>query len=47
MRHPLFSRLRILVLELDLELGKAKVSVEMFGRTTPIDVSLNQIRKIN
>jgi len=42
-----FDKVSGTVLELDLELGKAKVSVEMFGRTTPIDVSLNQIRKIN
>lgn len=42
-----FDKVTGTVLELDLELGKAKVSVEMFGRTTPIDVSLNQIRKIN
>lgn len=34
------------VVELDLQLQKAKVNVEMFGRTTPIDVSLDQIRKI-
>lgn len=42
-----FDKVSGTVIELDLELGKAKVSVEMFGRTTPIDVSLNQIRKIN
>ena len=34
------------VVEIDVQLGKAKVNVEMFGRTTPIDVSLDQIRKI-
>ena len=35
------------VIEIDAQLGKAKVNVEMFGRTTPIDVALDQIRKIN
>ena len=35
------------VVEIDAQLGKAKVNVEMFGRTTPIDVALDQIRKIN
>lgn len=41
-----FDRVTGTVLEIDLQLGKAKVSVEMFGRTTPIDVTLEQIRKI-
>jgi transcriptional antiterminator NusG len=35
------------VIEIDKELLKAKVMVEMFGRNTPIDVNLDQIRKIN
>ena len=35
------------VIEIDAELQKAKVNVEMFGRTTPIDVALDQIRKIS
>lgn len=42
-----FDKVAGTVLEVDFELGKAKVSVEMFGRTTPIDVSLDQIRKMN
>lgn len=42
-----FDKVMGVVVELDAELGKAKVNVEMFGRTTPIDVSLDQIRKIN
>ena len=29
------------------ELNRAKVVVEMFGRETPVDVALDQIRKIN
>lgn len=29
------------------ELNKAKVIVEMFGRDTPVDIALDQIRKIN
>ena len=35
------------VIEIDAELSKAKVNVEMFGRNTPIDVNLDQIRKID
>ena len=35
------------VVEVDVQLQKAKVNVEMFGRTTPIDVTLDQIRKIS
>lgn len=35
------------VIEVDLQQSKAKVNVEMFGRNTPIDVNLDQIRKIN
>ncbi len=42
-----FDKVMGVVVELDAQLGKAKVNVEMFGRTTPIDVSLDQIRKIN
>lgn len=34
------------VIEIDPQLAKAKVNVEMFGRPTPIDVALDQIRKI-
>lgn len=33
--------------EIDTQLSKAKVIVEMFGRNTPIDVNLDQIRKID
>ena len=42
-----FDKVAGTVLEIDQQLGKAKVNVEMFGRTTPIDVSLDQIRKIS
>lgn len=35
------------VIEIDTQLSKAKVNVEMFGRNTPIDVNLDQIRKID
>lgn len=42
-----FDKVSGVVVEIDAQLGKAKVNVEMFGRTTPIDVALNQIRKIN
>lgn len=35
------------VAEVDVQQSKVKVMVEMFGRDTPIDVNLNQIRKIN
>lgn len=42
-----FDKVAGTVVEIDAQLGKAKVNVEMFGRTTPIDVSLDQIRKIN
>lgn len=35
------------VVEIDTTLAKVKVNVEMFGRITPIDVNLDQIRKIN
>lgn len=35
------------VIEVDMQLSKVKVMVEMFGRDTPIDVNLNQVRKIN
>ncbi len=41
-----FDKVTGTVLEIDAENSKAKVSVEMFGRTTPIDVDLDQIRKI-
>ena len=41
-----FDKVTGTVLEIDAQNGKAKVNVEMFGRTTPIDVELNQIRKI-
>ena len=41
-----FDKVAGTVVEIDVELGKAKVNVEMFGRTTPIDVALDQIRKI-
>lgn len=34
------------VLSVDAEAQKAKINVEMFGRETPIDVQLDQIRKI-
>ena len=42
-----FDKVSGVVLEINKELGKAKVNVEMFGRTTPIDVALEQIRKVN
>lgn len=42
-----FDKVAGTVVEIDTQLGKAKVNVEMFGRTTPIDVALDQIRKIN
>lgn len=42
-----FDKVTGTVIEIDTQLAKAKVNVEMFGRTTPIDVSLDQIRKIN
>ena len=35
------------VVETDKQLGKVKVMVEMFGRETPIDVNLDQVRKVN
>ena len=35
------------VISVEPELNKAKVMVEMFGRETPVDVALDQIRKIN
>lgn|SRR5574344_2567541 len=35
------------VIEIDSQLSKAKVNVEMFGRVTPIDVDLNTIRKVD
>ena len=41
-----FDKVTGIVVEIDAQLGKAKVNVEMFGRTTPIDVALDQIRKI-
>ena len=41
-----FDKVTGTVLEIDAALQKAKVSVEMFGRTTPIDVALDQIRKV-
>ena len=41
-----FDKVAGTVIEIDPQLGKAKVNVEMFGRTTPIDVALDQIRKI-
>ena len=41
-----FDKVAGTIIELDVALNKAKVNVEMFGRTTPIDVELNQIRKI-
>lgn len=41
-----FNKVTGPIVELDLQLQKAKVNVEMFGRTTPIDVSFDQIRKI-
>lgn len=34
------------VISVDPETQKAKINVEMFGRETPIDVSLDQIRKV-
>ena len=34
------------VVEVDNELSKAKVNVEMFGRITSIEVDLNQIHKV-
>ena len=42
-----FDKVAGIFVEIDAQLGKAKVNVEMFGRTTPIDVALDQIRKIN
>src|SRR5574344_2526941 len=42
-----FDKVTGTVLEIDSQLSKAEVNVEMFGRTTPIDVALDQIRKIN
>lgn len=41
-----FDKVTGTVVEIDPQLAKAKVSVEMFGRPTPIDVALDQIRKI-
>ena len=41
-----FDKVTGIVLEIDSVNSKAKVNVEMFGRTTPIDVDLDQIRKI-
>lgn len=35
------------VITADLKNNKIKVNVEMFGRDTPVDVTLEQIRKIN
>lgn len=35
------------VIEVDDQLSKVKVNVEMFGRNTPIDVNLDQVRKIS
>ena len=35
------------VVDIDAQLSKVKVNVEMFGRVTPIDVNLNQVRKID
>ena len=35
------------VISIDSEHNKAKVNIEMFGRETPVDVNLDQIRKIN
>lgn len=42
-----FDKVAGTIIELDVALNKAKVNVEMFGRTTPIDVTLEQIRKIS
>ena len=41
-----FDKVTGTVVEIDPQLVKAKVNVEMFGRLTPIDVALDQIRKI-
>lgn len=41
-----FDKVTGVVLEIDTANSKAKVNVEMFGRTTPIDVDLDQVRKI-
>ena len=35
------------VVEIDKQQSKVKVMVEMFGRETPIDVNLDQVRKID
>lgn len=35
------------VIEIDKQVSKVKVMVEMFGRETPIDVNLDQVRKID
>lgn len=42
-----FDKVTGTVVEIDVDNSKAKVNVEMFGRTTPIDVALSQIRKIS
>lgn len=41
-----FDKVTGTIIELDTMLQKAKVNVEMFGRVTPLDVSLDQIRKV-
>ena len=41
-----FDKKTATVISVDTEQQKAKVNVEMFGRETPIDVNLDQIRKI-
>ena len=42
-----FDKVLGVVLEIDAENQKAKVNVEMFGRTTPIEVDLDQVRKLD
>ena len=42
-----FDKVLGVVLEVDEENKKAKVNVEMFGRTTPIEVDLDQVRKLD
>ena len=35
------------VVSVDIEALKCRVVVEMFGRETPVDLNLNQVRKVD